>query len=84
MIVDESIPASRLESIIRSAGEPEVASVRLFDQYRGEQIPEGKKSLAFALELHDPTKTLTDEEALTVRDRVVDALREATGAELRA
>jgi phenylalanyl-tRNA synthetase beta chain len=82
--VDEGVPASKIEEIIRTAGEPEVVSVRLFDQYRGEQIPEGKKSLAFALELQDPTKTLTDEDATGVRDRVMDALGRGTGAELRA
>jgi phenylalanyl-tRNA synthetase beta chain len=84
LIVDESVPADRLEGIIGGSGAPEVIGVRLFDQYRGEQIPAGKKSLAFALELHDLTRTLTDEDANRVRDRVVEALRGETGAELRA
>ena len=84
LIVDESVPADRLEAIIGASGAPEVIGVRLFDQYRGEQIPAGKKSLAFALELHDLTRTLTDEDANRVRDRVVEALRGETGAELRA
>jgi phenylalanyl-tRNA synthetase beta chain len=84
VIVDDGVPAMRIEDVIRGAGEPEVVSVHLFDQYRGEQIPEGKKSLAFALELHDLTRTMTDEDATRVRDGVVEALRRETGAELRA
>jgi phenylalanyl-tRNA synthetase beta chain len=84
LIVDETVSAARIEDAIRSAGEPEVVSVRLFDHYRGEQIPAGKKSLAFALELHDLTRTLTDEDSTRVRDRVVEAAQRETGAELRA
>jgi phenylalanyl-tRNA synthetase beta chain len=84
LVVDENVPAGTLLQVVRSAGAPEVASVRLFDLYRGPQVPEGKKSLAFALELRSPSKTLTDEEALGIRDRIVAAAAERYGAELRA
>jgi phenylalanyl-tRNA synthetase beta chain len=57
--------------------------VRLFDVYRGKQIAAGKKSLAFALELRSESKTLTDEEALAVRDRILPALQERTGGSIR-
>ncbi|HEX2294264.1 MAG TPA: phenylalanine--tRNA ligase subunit beta [Actinomycetota bacterium] len=84
VVVDEGVPARTVTEIVRAEGAPEVASARLFDLYRGDQIAEGKKSLAFALEIRAGDRTLTDEEALAVRDRIVAALGERVGAELRA
>jgi phenylalanyl-tRNA synthetase beta chain len=83
VVVDEELGAASVADVIRAAGEPEATAVRLFDVYRGEQIPEGKKSLAFALEMRVPDRTMTDEDATVVRDRIVSALRERMGAELR-
>ncbi|MDQ3982857.1 MAG: phenylalanine--tRNA ligase subunit beta, partial [Actinomycetota bacterium] len=84
VVVDEEVPAETVAAIVRETGEPEAASVRLFDLYRGEQLPTGKKSLAFALEIRAEDRTLTDEEAAEVRDRIVEALHERLGAELRS
>lgn len=83
VVVDRGVAAGKVEDIIRKAGSPEVVAVRLFDLYEGEQVPAGKKSLAFSLELRDPERTMTDEEALKVRDRIVSALAERLGAEMR-
>jgi phenylalanyl-tRNA synthetase beta chain len=84
LVVDEEIEADKVRSLILDEGRPEVTAARLFDIYRGEPIQPGKKSLAFALEVLNPDKTLTEEQALTVRDRVVDRLRSELDAELRA
>lgn len=84
VVVDEGVPARDVTDIVHEAGSPEVSAVRLFDIYRGDQIAPGKKSLAFALEIRSGERTLTDEEALAVRDRIVAALNERIGAELRA
>lgn len=84
VVLDEAIDSGKVTSVITKAGAPEVAGVRLFDVYRGEQVPTGKKSLAYALELRHPERTLTDADAVLVRDRILSALRERTGAELRA
>ena len=84
IVVDESVPAAMVESLLRRAGAPEVRSVRLFDVYRGEQVRAGKKSLAYALEMRVPDRTLTDEDANVVRTRIMSALGEKTGAELRS
>ena len=84
VVVDEGIQAERIEDLIRRAGQPEVESVRLFDVYRGEQVPEGKKSLAYALNLRSRERTLTDEDADTVRNRILTVLAERTGAQLRS
>ena len=56
----------------------------MFDVYRGKQVGEGKKSLAFALELRATDGTMTDDEALEVRDRILPALQERTGGTIRA
>ena len=84
VIVDRSVPAREVENVIRRAGSPELTSVRLFDLYKGPQVPPGKKSLAFALELRDPGRTLTDDDAAAVRSRIVDMLEQQLGAGLRA
>ena len=84
LVVDDGVPAWEIERLIRTAGEPEVTSVRLFDLYRGSQVPAGKKSLAFALELREPSRTLTDEDAVRVRNRIMESLGRQMGAALRA
>nr|MBA2599876.1 hypothetical protein [Actinomycetota bacterium] len=84
VVVDESVPASLVESVVRRAGGPEVQSVHLFDVYRGEQVRAGKKSLAYALEMRAPDRTLTDVDASAVISRIVNVLGEKTGAELRS
>jgi phenylalanyl-tRNA synthetase beta chain len=83
VVTNESVASSEVQNVIASAGSPELVSVRLFDIYRGPQVPEGKKSLAFALELRDPARTLTDEDQTSVRERITAALRDQLGAELR-
>jgi phenylalanyl-tRNA synthetase beta chain len=83
LVVDDAIPARKVEELIRSAGEPEVTSVRLFDVYKGDQVETNRKSLAFALEMRSPDRTLTDAEANEVRDRIVDAAQRELGARLR-
>ena len=58
-------------------------SLRLFDVYVGGQLGEGKKSLAFALRLRAPDRTLTVEEAVAVRDAALVEAAARTGAVLR-
>ena len=84
IVVDADLPADQPEKVIKDVGSPELASVRLFDIYEGDQIPPGKKSLAFALELRAADRTLTDTEATEVRNRIVSALSQRLGAQLRA
>lgn len=83
VVVDESVAASAIEQEIAATGAPELVDTRLFDVYRGAQIPEGKKSLAYALRLQVADRTLTDQDTSAVIARVVAALRKRFGAELR-
>jgi len=83
-VVDEDVPAASLASAMREAAGPELRDVRVFDEYRGGQIGEGKRSLAFRVAFGSPERTLTDEDAAALRGRIVDALAERFGAVLRA
>ncbi|HEY3543225.1 MAG TPA: phenylalanine--tRNA ligase subunit beta [Gaiellaceae bacterium] len=83
-VVDEDAPAAALLAAIREAGAPELRDARVFDEYRGAQVGEGKRSLAFRVAFGSPERTLTDEEATAVRSRIVGALAAQFGAVLRA
>ena len=69
---------------VREAAGPLLRDVRVFDVYRGAQVGEGRKSLALALTFQAADRTLTDEDVAPVRDKVVTALTETLGGELRA
>ena len=83
IVVDEDMPAASIQEVITTEATPELVGIRLFDVYRGTQVPEGKKSLAYALRLQVADRTLTDEDTSAVIERVMHALRERFGAELR-
>jgi phenylalanyl-tRNA synthetase beta chain len=84
VIVAEDVPAGELEAAMREAAGPELREVRVFDVYRGEQVGEGRKSVAFALAFQSPERTLADEDAAALRERIVGALAERFDAQLRA
>ena len=83
-VVDDGVPAAALAAAMREAAGPELRSVAVFDEYRGEQTGAGKRSLAFRVAFGSPERTLTDEEAAVVRGRIVDALATRFGAVLRS
>jgi phenylalanyl-tRNA synthetase beta chain len=83
VIVDESVLAERVESLIRQTGGRTVTNVKLFDVYRGDQIGVGKKSLAYSL-TYQADKTLTDAEAAAIRNKIVKRLENELGAKLRS
>ncbi len=82
--VDESVAAGDLIAAAREAAGPELHELHVFDVYRGEQVGEGKKSIALAASFQSPERTLSDEDAADLRARIVAALAERFGAELRA
>ncbi|MBM3152246.1 MAG: phenylalanine--tRNA ligase subunit beta [Chloroflexi bacterium] len=83
VIVDESIPAERVEALIRQTGGRMLAEVRLFDVYRSDAIGVGKKSLAYNLTYQSFEKTLTDSDAAGLRNKIVRRLQQELGAALR-
>ena len=84
VIVDEALPADKAEALIRQTGGKMLASVRLFDVFRSEQIGAGKKSLAYALTYQSPDGTLTDKNAAQIRNRIIKRLDQELGAKLRS
>jgi phenylalanyl-tRNA synthetase beta chain len=83
LTVDEGIPAEQVEEAIRKAGGRLLSEVNLFDVYRGEPVPPGKKSLAYSLTYRHEDRTLTDKEVSKVHSRIASQLRRELGAELR-
>ncbi|MCW2748322.1 MAG: phenylalanine--tRNA ligase subunit beta [Nocardioidaceae bacterium] len=82
LVVDADITAESVARALQGASDL-IESVRLFDVYTGDQVPTGAKSLAFALRLRAPDRTLTDDEIKTARDAAVAAAHTATGATQR-
>jgi phenylalanyl-tRNA synthetase beta chain len=82
--VPEAVEAGELVAAAHEAAGPDLREMRVFDVYRGDQVGEGRKSLAFAVSFQSPERTLSDEDAAALREKIVAALSERFGAELRA
>jgi phenylalanyl-tRNA synthetase beta chain len=83
VVVGEDVSAATVIDAVRTAGEPLLATVELFDVFRGEQVGEGEKSLALRLSFQAPDRTLTDAEVAEPRQAIEAALGEL-GGRLRA
>ncbi|MCP8967400.1 phenylalanine--tRNA ligase subunit beta [Ectobacillus ponti] len=83
IVVAQDVLAGDVRSTIVAAGGPLLKDVALFDLYQGDKMEAGKKSLAFSLRYFDPERTLTDEEVTEAHNRVLQAVAEQFGAELR-
>jgi len=82
LVVDATVTHQQVEGIIKSF--PLVTEVVVFDVYVGEQVPPGKKSLAYRIVFQSPTHTLTDEEVNRVQQKILDKLSQELGATLRS
>ena len=83
LVCDEAVTVAELENVITAAGGKLLRNVTLFDIYRGKGIEEGKKSLAFSLELRADDRTLTDADSEGVVSKVLAALESKLNAVLR-
>ena len=83
-VVAEDVLAGDLVEAAREAAGPELRDAVVFDVFRGGPIPDGKKSVALHVSFQSPERTLSDEDARAIRERIVAALTEKFGAELRA
>ena len=84
LVVDEAIPAQQVEALIRLVGGESVAEVRLFDVYRGDPVPAGKKSLAYSIAYQDMERTLTDKNVARIREKIRVQLEREAGAVIRS
>jgi phenylalanyl-tRNA synthetase beta chain len=82
-VVSDDVWADDVIATLRDAGGELLESVRTFDEFRSEQLGEGRRSLAFALRFRAPDRTLTDAEIAEVRQRCIDAVTAAHAATLR-
>jgi phenylalanyl-tRNA synthetase beta chain len=83
-VVADDVRAGDVVDAMREAAGPELREVRPFDVYRGPQVGEGRKSIAFSVSYQSPERTLTDEDAARLRTAIVGELTGRFGAELRA
>ena len=83
LVVDASVPAAAVEAALREGAGELLESIRLFDVYTGEQVGEGRKSLAYALRFRAPDRTLKEGESAAARDAAVACATERTGATQR-
>ena len=83
LVVDEAVIAERIVGEIRTAGGDLLSGVRLFDLYRGNQIPAGTKSLAFALSYQAADRTLADKEIDKAHKKIEDRLKQVLKATIR-
>ena len=83
ILLDDTINASGIYDVIKEEARELVKSVDVFDLYKGKQIQEGKKSLAYTIEYRSDERTLNDKEVNDVHKKVQDALAKRLGAQIR-
>ncbi|MEG0918964.1 MAG: phenylalanine--tRNA ligase subunit beta [Anaerovoracaceae bacterium] len=83
LLVEEEVPVGHIKEVIEAEGTEILEEVKLFDIYRGKQVAEGKKSVAFSLRYRHKDKTLTEEDVAAVHGKVLEALNKEFGAVLR-
>ena len=82
--VPDDVPVGDLVDAARAAAGEELREIRVFDVYRGDQVGEGRKSVAFAVVYQSADGTLTEEDATRLRDAIVAVLEQRFGASLRS
>lgn len=83
LVLPEAVPAAQVSQALYRHGRPWLEEARLFDVYTGDQVPPGKRSLAFRLTYRDPERTLTDDLVNPHHQDLVEALTRELGGELR-
>jgi phenylalanyl-tRNA synthetase beta chain len=82
-VLDESVPAARVQQTLREAVGDVLEDVHVFDDFRSDALGAGRRSLAFALWFRAPDRTLTDTEVAALRQRAIDSVTKTHGAQLR-
>jgi len=83
IMLDDTISASSIYDVIKDEARGIVKKVDVFDLYKGQQIQEGKKSLAYSIEYRSDDRTLNDKEVNDIHKKVQDALAKRLGAQIR-
>ncbi|WP_411680378.1 phenylalanine--tRNA ligase subunit beta [Clostridium thailandense] len=83
ILIDDAVLVQDIEDIMWKQGGNILENIKLFDVYKGEQIPEGKKSIAYSMVYRVENRTLTDADVNKVHDKIVRTLESRLGAQLR-
>jgi phenylalanyl-tRNA synthetase beta chain len=83
MLVAETITHEQVLSVVRQSKPQNLESVELFDVFRGKNIPEGQKSIAYAFTYRHPERTLTDNEVNAAHEKLVAQFKQNLSAVIR-
>lgn len=83
MLVNEDIPVAEIEEVIKESSGKLLTNIKLFDIYKGKQIPDGKKSVAYSVVFRANDRTLTDDEINKIFDKILKNLEDKLNAQLR-
>ena len=83
VVVPDEVRESKVREVIMRQDRSLIKSVRLFDVYRGEQIPKGTKSLAYGMVFRSDSKTLTEDEVDRLQKRIEQSLADRFAASIR-
>ena len=82
-VMDKEMESKQIEDVIRKAGGSLLDKIEVFDVYTGENVGENEKSIAYSLTFMDAKKTLTEEEVITVFEKIIEAAQNKCGVRLR-
>ena len=82
-VCDEDIEVGTIEDVMRASGVKLIEDIKLFDVYKGAQLPAGKKSVSFSVSLRAPDRTLTVEEADKAAKKILSAIERELGITIR-
>ena len=83
-ILDKTFKSQKLIEIISKVDQDLIKAVKVFDIYEGNNIPEGKKSIALNVSIQSPYKTLKDEDLDKINKLIIDTVETKTGAKIRS
>jgi phenylalanyl-tRNA synthetase beta chain len=83
-VIDKSFRAGELENIIKKLDESIIKKVTTFDVFEGQNIPQGKKSIAINVVIQATEKTLTEKDLDQVSEKIINTVKEKTGATIRS
>ena len=83
-VIDKSFSAGELENLIKQLDASIIKKVTTFDIFEGQNIPEGKKSIAINIIMQAANKTLTEKDLDQISEKIISTVKEKTGATIRS